>query len=333
MRKMIIPIFVPHLGCPHDCVFCNQKKISGTLKPLSVNDIRKQIKDYIESAEDAASIEIAFYGGSFTGIDFSVQEELLSTANEFINEIDGIRVSTRPDFINERIIANLKKYNVKTVELGVQSMNNTVLEKSSRGHTAEDVAAASELIKRSGIELGIQTMPGLPGAERIDDIDTAREVIKLKPSIVRIYPTLVIRDTYLQELYNKGLYRPLELNDAVEITADLMDLYESNNITVIRVGLQPTENVTESSNGGDVIAGPFHPAFRQLVDSLRVYRIIKDKLKLINAESETLTISAGNYDISAVIGNRKDNIKKLKSEYGFKDVIVYANKVKADIEL
>ena len=198
-KQYIIPIFVPHLGCPNECTFCNQRKISGQLKNVTEKDVRDTIEYYLESFKDNDTYkEVAFFGGSFTAIDPELQEKLLSVAYEYIKEkkIDSIRVSTRPDYINREILKRLKKYKVKTIELGVQSTNDYILQKCKRGHTFADVKKASRLIRWKGFTLGHQMMVGLPESTKLDELNTAKDLAKLKPKIVRIYPVLVIKGTF-----------------------------------------------------------------------------------------------------------------------------------------
>ena len=210
-KHYIIPVFVPHLGCPNDCVFCNQKSISGEQRMITNEDIKKTIDFYLENIKDKdAKKEVAFFGGSFTGIDVDKQEEFLQTAYNYIkeNKIDSIRISTRPDYIDRETLKRLKKYKVKTIELGVQSANDYILKQSNRGHNFQDVKKASKLIRRYRFNLGHQMMVGLPESTRLDEINTAKELIKLKPQIVRIYPVLVIKGTELEEQMEKGEYTP-----------------------------------------------------------------------------------------------------------------------------
>lgn len=325
MKHVVIPIFIPHKGCPYDCIFCNQKNISGQKEDVTESSMRSVIESHLNTVANDELIEIAFFGGSFTGIDRDEQIKFLKIANEYIDNgpVTSIRISTRPDYINDDILSYLKFYKVSTIELGVQSLDNDVLEKSSRGHSVEDVLKSSRNIKENGFVLGIQTMIGLPGDDFEKAIETAKKVVKLAPQIVRIYPTLVIKDTYLEKNYKMGLYSPLSTENAVDLCARLLDIYESNSINVIRVGLQPTDSICD---GGDVIAGPFHPAFRQLVDSKRalnaIERIIVEN-KLINQKS--LVILAEEADISDIIGQRKSNIKYLKEKYGYREIKVYSD--------
>lgn len=324
MKHVVIPIFIPHKGCPFDCIFCNQKNISGQREEVTESSMRSVIEAHLNTVDSDTFVEIAFFGGSFTGIEREEQIRFLKIANEYIDrgDVRNIKISTRPDYINEDILSYLKFYKVTTIELGVQSLDNGVLEKCSRGHSVEDVLKASKIIKENGFVLGIQTMIGLPGDDFEKALNTANKVVELAPEIVRIYPTLVIKDTYLEKLYRMGLYIPLNIEDAVDLCAKLMDIYESNNINVIRVGLQPTDNICD---GGDVLAGPFHPAFRQLVDSKRALNviegaIIKNKLE----DKKSLIIHTAPSNVSNVVGQKKSNIKYLKDKYGYKEIKVYS---------
>lgn len=257
-KQYVIPIFVPHLGCPNDCIFCNQKTISGERKQITKKDVLDTVQYYLSNfKDDNAYIEIAFFGGSFTGIEIEKQEELLSAGYEFIKQgkVNGIRISTRPDYIDKHILKRLKKYNVTTIELGVQSSNNYILQRCGRGHTFEDVKRASKLIKRFGFKLGHQMMCGLPDSTRLDEINTAKDLAKLKPKIVRIYPVLVLKGTRLAKEYEDGVYEPLSCNQAVEICKELYYFFQSKKIKVIRMGLQNTETINRpEKTGSEVIA-------------------------------------------------------------------------------
>ena len=249
-KQYIIPIFVPHLGCPNDCVFCNQKTIKRKKKNMTKEEAKKIIDEHLNSIKDEdAQVEIAFFGGSFTAIEPERQEELLQVAYEYIKngDVESIRVSTRPDCIDKTILKRLKKYKVKTIELGVQSANNYILKNSNRGHTFEDVKKASKMIRWHGFKLGHQMMVGLPESTRIDEINTAKALIKLKPKMVRIYPVLVVKNTKLEEEYKNGNYEPLPLVQAVEICKDLVRMFADKDIDVIRIGLQNTDEITDPS--------------------------------------------------------------------------------------
>jgi len=329
MKKVIIPIFIPHKGCPHDCVFCNQKRISGHIEVPSEEDIRSIIEKYMEGLEAGTEVEIAFYGGSFTGIDINQQEKYLSVARDYMESCPphlkraGIRLSTRPDFISPEIISLLKKYNVKTVELGVQSLDDQVLKLSSRGHSSAHVYDAVNLLREAAFKIGIQTMIGLPGDSREKALATCDKVIALKPDMVRIYPTLVIRDTPLYLMYRKGLYTPLTLEEAVELTSLLLEKYYAAGISVIRVGLQASENIKDEAAGGDVAAGPVHPAFRQLAESRMVLRMMERLIieKKLQGRKE-VRILAEKFNPSVIIGQKKSNAEYLKCKFSIGKISV-----------
>ena len=324
-KEYIIPIFVPHLGCPNNCTFCNQKKISGQTKMVTKQDVKDTIEYYLKNfKDDHKYVEVAFFGGSFTAIEKEKQEELLEAVQEYIEnkKVHSIRVSTRPDCIDKDILKRLKKYHVKTIELGVQSTNNYILSRCKRGHTGEDVKKASKLIRRYGFVLGHQMMVGLPESTKQDEINTAKELIKLKPEIVRIYPVLVIKDTELAEEYQRGEYTPLTVGQAVERCKEIVDLFNRKKITVIRIGLQNTEEITDPSlKESSVVAGPYHPAFRQLVESSMWYDSIVNEIKKVNAKVKKVKIKANDKNVNNIIGHKKENITKLKEVYDV-DVII-----------
>ncbi len=332
MRKYVIPVFVPHLGCPNDCIFCNQKSISGQKKNITKEDAKKIIDEFIEGIKDKqGEKEIAFFGGSFTAIEETKQEELLSLAYEYIKagKANSIRISTRPDYIDKTILKRLKKYKVKTIELGVQSANNYILEKAGRGHTFEDVQKASKLIRRYGFTLGHQMMVGLPESTRIDEINTAKALIKLKPKMVRIYPVLVIKGTKLEKEYQEGKYKPLSVVQAVETCKELVRMFDNKNIDIIRIGLQNTDEISDPQNKeSEVVAGPFHPAFRQLVESAMWYDAIVNKIKKLNAKVKEVEVTVNPIDVNNVIGHKKENVHKLKDTYDVDLVIKQDEKIR-----
>ena len=324
-KEYIIPIFVPHLGCPNDCTFCNQKKISGQKKNISGKDVKGIIEYYLGNFKETDKrVEIAFFGGSFTGIDKAIQEELLSAANEYIKKgsVDGIRISTRPDYINQEILNLLKKYNVQTIELGVQSANDFILEKCRRGHSFEDVKNASKLIRKNNFTLGHQMMVGLPLSTQKDEIETAKKLIKLHPKIIRIYPVLVIKDTKLAEDYLNGEYKPNTLEQAVETSAILLKMFSKKKIDVIRIGLQSTDEICNPENeNSQVVAGPYHPAFRQLVESRICYDEFSDKIRSLNNKTKVVKARVNGDLINYFVGHKKENIKRIKELYDI-DIIV-----------
>ena len=330
-KQYIIPIFVPHLGCPNDCVFCNQKSISGQAKQVTKEDVKNIIEEHLKYIKKDSKVEVAFFGGSFTGIEEAKQEELLSAAYEYIKQkkVDSIRISTRPDYIDKRILKRLKKYKVKTIELGVQSANDYILKKVGRGHTFEDVVKASKLIRWYGFDLGHQMMVGLPESTTVDEINTAKQLIKLKPKMVRIYPVLVIKNTKLEKDYNEGKYKPLTVTQAVEVCKELVKLFVKKHIEVIRIGLQPTDTITNPDNDkSEVVAGPFHPAFRQLVESGMWYDVIVEKIKQLNTKVKEVVVTVNPADVNNVIGQRKDNINNLRDVYDVNLIVKADEKIK-----
>lgn len=325
-KHYIIPIFVSHKGCPHDCVFCNQKKITGMEAEIDGSDVEGIIREHLKTIDRKnAFVEVSFFGGSFTGIPIFQQNELLAVANSALNNglIDAIRLSTRPDYINEEILLNLKNYNVKIIELGVQSMDDEVLIRSERGHTQEDVVNSSRLIKTYDFQLGLQMMIGLPGDNEEKDMETARKIIKLKPDFVRIYPTLVIRQTNLEEMFIKGQYIPLELEEAVSISKKLYKEFIRNKIDVIRLGLQVTEQI---NLGKDVVAGPFHPAFRELVESSLFNDMIKYVIFKEFKDSPNIEIWISPKDISKLYADKKRYFNEILKEFNAKNIKIRQSK-------
>lgn len=318
-KQYIIPIFVPHLGCPNDCIFCNQKSISGQMKQVTEEEVEKTIQEFLNSFKDEnLYTEIAFFGGSFTGIDIELQEKLLKIAYKYVKEkkVDGIRVSTRPDYIDKNELKLLKKYGVKTIELGVQSANDYILKRAKRGHTFEDVKKASKLIRRHGFTLGHQMMVGLPDSTWIDEMNTAKELAKLKPKIIRIYPVLVIKRTELETEFAKGEYHPITLEQAVERCKELYYFFDKKKITVIRMGLQNTDIISNPENvSSEVVAGPYHEAFGQLVEDSIWYDKILNAIKKVNTKVAEIEIEVNPENINNVIGHKKENIQKLKELY------------------
>ncbi len=309
MRYYNIPVFVPHYGCPFDCVFCNQKHITGEMEKASGERTTEIIKEHLATIPKTETmVETAFFGGSFTAVEEALQIELLSSAYEFVKrgEIDGIRLSTRPDFIDDGILQRLVSFGVTTIELGVQSMDDEVLSQSGRGHTAEDVKNAVRIIKKYPVKLGLQMMTGLPSDTDEKALRTADEIILQKPDFVRIYPTLVLCDTRLCQMYESGEYKPQELDDAVGLCAKLIQKFTDNNIGVIRTGLAVTEEI---SPNGKLVAGPFHSAFGELSEGEIFYE--KMLLGIKNAKEATFLVNPR--DISKAIGNKGRNTKRLKA--------------------
>lgn len=320
-RECVIPVFVPHLGCRHECVFCNQRRISGSEKAATAATVKQAIEQSAALPRSGAKRQLAFYGGSFTAIEPERQEELLGAAAEAIGkgEIDAIRLSTRPDAIDETVLARLKRFGVETVELGAQSMDGEVLRLSGRGHTAEDVVRSSEAVKAAGFRLILQMMTGLPGDSAEKDIETAKKLITLRPDGVRIYPTVIVRDTALYDLWRAGEYREHTVEDAVAVCAQLMPLFEEANIPVIRLGLNPTEELSQ----GAAVAGAYHPALGELVRS----RILLEKARALLAGTEPgsrVTLGVNAAELSQMIGQKRRNVGVLCEELGLRELRVHS---------
>ena len=310
-KHVIIPIFIPHVGCPHDCIFCNQAKITGQLREdyekITGEFVGQTIADYLETIDrDNTTVEVSFFGGTFTAISLKKQKELLEAAKKAKEAglIDHIRLSTRPDYISLPIMNHLKSFDVDIVELGVQSMDDEVLSRAKRGYGKSAVIQASELIRRFGMTLGHQLMIGLPGDTRDKDLMSLEESIAMKPDIVRIYPALVIKDTEMEEDFLRGSYTPYTLDEAVETAALMMKRYQEEGIKVIRIGLQPTDEINENS---DVLAGPFHPAFRELAEG---YLLSEEISKYKNKK---LTVRIGEKDLSKLYAGGKRYFNEQKA--------------------
>ena len=313
MKHRTIPVFVPHMGCPNDCSFCNQRKITGKESNITSEDADRLINEALETMDkDTVCVEIGFFGGSFTGIDKNLQREFLSVAKKYKDKglVQEIRLSTRPDYIDDSILELLCDYGVTTVELGAQSMDDAVLKLNRRGHTAEQTVNACRLIKEKGIKLGLQMMTGLYGDCDKTCIETCEKIIAQKPDCVRIYPTLVLKGTYLDELYKKGEYVPQSLENAVKLCAVLKQKFDEYHIPVIRLGLMASDNINPDC---DVVAGPYHPSIGELVQSEIYFE------KLIKELTADADVYVNSKDVSAFSGNKKSNVKRLKDK-GF-DVI------------
>ena len=362
MKPFIIPIFIPHYGCPNKCIYCNQNISIGQQSLPTSEEVANIIDTHLKSAAAhfkpsrytqggrattkrataqlpnknfakpcvrrcknqnetppektqfyRFAVQVAFYGGTFTGLPFDTQKNYLKTIAPYLKnkKVQSIRLSTRPDYINQQNLDLLKSFSVKTIELGAQSMDNEVLRLSQRGYTAKKAKESSTLIKENGFELGIQLMPGLPGDREDKIMKTSKQVCKIKPDFLRIYPTVVIKNTLLEKLYLKGEYAPLSLNQAISICKKMLLLFQSYSIPIIRMGLQPTETLLKP---GIIVAGPFHPAFRELVLSSIIYDSLYSSIKE-NLRFKTYTFSVHPSELSQYIGNKKENIKKLNKEF------------------
>ena len=321
-RETIIPVFVPHLGCPHDCVFCNQRRISGRQEPATPDSVHTAIAQAAALPSTGAKRQLAFYGGSFTAIPLAQQEALLAAAEEEIRagRIDSIRLSTRPDAIDEAALKRLCSYGVETIELGAQSMDDEVLRLSGRGHTAEDVERAARLVKEAGFRLILQMMTGLPGDTDEKSLRTAEKLIALRPEGVRIYPTVIVRDTALYELWQAGKYREHTVEDAVRVCARLLPLFEAAGIPVIRLGLNPTEELSAGAAAG----GAYHPALGELVKS----RILREKAAALLegvAQGSRVIVTVGKGKTSQMTGQHRQNIEVLCARFALASLRVREN--------
>ena len=301
MKHINVSLFVPHLGCPNSCIFCNQKTISGKCEPLKNEDIIKACDIAKNGNYNIEDSEIAFFGGSFTAIEREKMISFLETARPYVGTcFSGIRISTRPDCIDEEVLEILKKYGVTAIELGAQSMSSEVLLANERGHSPEDTERACRLIREYGFSLGLQMMTGLYGSDDEKDIYTALRFVELKPDTVRIYPTTVLRETKLEALYNEGKYTPPALEDSIKLCSRLLLMFRENNIRVIRLGLHSGGNVEDG-----FVAGAYHPAFRELVEG-EIYKSLTDE-KLSAQPDGDYTLAVHPKELSKALGQKRCN--------------------------
>lgn len=303
MRHSNISIFVAHIGCPHICSFCDQHTISGSQKAPTAEEVREVCEKALGEVDSPECSEIAFFGGSFTAIPRAYMLSLLGAAKEFVGEgrFRGIRISTRPDYIDGEVLTLLRSYGVTAIELGAQSMDDAVLDANERGHSAEDVVRASRLIREFGFELGLQMMTGLYGSSAESDRKTAREIIRINPDTVRIYPVVVLSGTRLAELYEQGEYKMIPFDDMVRLCAELIIDFEGKGIRVIKCGLHASDGVD-----GERVAGYYHPAFREMCD-MYIYRKRIEKL-LGDSGGGDVTVYVGQRCISRAVGQKKANL-------------------------
>lgn len=318
MRKGNISIFVPHLGCPCACSFCNQKTITGAQDSPTAQTVIDAVETALKRKD--YKYEIAFFGGSFTAIDRQYMLQLLKPAYEYVknSRVEGIRISTRPDCIDEQVLELLKNYGVTSIELGAQSMDDEVLSLNRRGHTALDVVNASRLIKSYGFELGLQMMTGLYGSTNEKDIDTAKKIIALSPDTIRIYPTVVLRGTYLAELYLNGNYNPPNAEESAELVSQLVPMFKNANIKIIRLGLHASADIKKN-----MLAGGFHDSFGELVKS----KIFLNKILALAPADYTVYVNERS--LSKLKGNKKSNIYLLM-ERGYNIKIITDNSIDVD---
>jgi histone acetyltransferase (RNA polymerase elongator complex component) len=311
-KHFTIPIFVPEAACPFQCVFCDQKRITGKLKAPDQQETEKIIEEHLKTLPKDSFIEIGFFGGSFTGIPLKEQERYLKTAYDYMKsgKVHGIRLSTRPDYIDQEKLDLLKRYRVSAVEIGAQSLDALVLKKAGRGHTAGDVSAASRMVREAGFQLGLQMMLGLPGDTIGKSIRTAKSIVRLQADFVRIYPTLVIRGTALEKMALAGSYTPLSMEEAVKWSAAVVKVFDKAGIPIIRLGIHPSEGLITKTS---LSAGPFHPAFRELVETT----LWKEKLRplLKNKKGTNAVITVPQKELNYAVGHKGQNKKMLLEHF------------------
>ena len=317
---LVIPIFIPHEGCPHCCVFCNQRRISGfTARAVQAGDVQATVRAWLarENSGDR-QVQVAFYGGSFTGLPRGRQQELLGAVAPFVEQgrVQAIRLSTRPDCIDGGIVDFLRSHHVSIVELGVQSMDNGVLAASGRGHTDADVEKAVAVLRGTGMELGIQLMLGLPGETRRILMQTVARVIALQPDFVRIYPVLVVKNSELATLYGRGEYQPISLARAVVMASWMKKRFDQAAIRVVRMGLQAGTELEES-----LVAGPWHPAFGELVNSRLMFNQTR-KLVAGIPPGNVIRLTINDKDQSVFRGIKSKNIERLEQLGWWKHIIL-----------
>ncbi|MBR5519749.1 MAG: radical SAM protein [Clostridia bacterium] len=310
-KNAILPIFIPHLGCPNDCVFCDQRSISGAIAAPTPEDLRNAIEDGLARLSPTVQPELAFYGGSFTAIDPALQEAYLAVAEPFLREgrLSSIRISTRPDAISPEILARLIRYGVKTVELGAQSMDDRVLAACRRGHTAEDTRRAARALRDAGLSLVLQMMVGLPEDSAEGAVATAHALAELLPDAVRIYPTVVIEKTALAALWQQGRYAALTPDDAAEICARLIAVFSVRNIPILRIGLNESVGLAER-----VVAGAYHPALGELCYARAYLHRMRAMLRTLPAVS-AVTVRVAPSRASVAAGHRRENLEALLREF------------------
>ncbi len=322
MKHINIPLFIPHLGCPNQCIFCNQKHISGN-EAFDEKNVRNEILKVLSTISNE-ECEIAFFGGSFTGINRDLMIRLLDIAQEFVNQgkASGIRMSTRPDYISKEIIEILSKYTISCVELGIQTANNEVLKYLKRGHSVEDTKKAISLLNDACIKFVGQMMIGLPKSSPSDEIECAKLIAKSKACGARIYPTLVLKNTELADLYENKEYTPLSIDEAVDRSANVLKIFLKANIPCIRIGLCDSENLHSKNT---FVAGPNSPSIGEMVKSKVYYDLIVEKLKEMKSTIKNVIIECPMGKTSQIIGTKKKNIIKLKNLFNIKNIKVIEN--------
>ena len=318
-RHVNIPVFIPHLGCPNQCVFCNQRTITGR-EEFRAESVREIIEEALSTIPDGTETEIAFFGGSFTGIDPELMQSLLEIAHSYIlsGKVQSIRCSTRPDYVNEGIIDTLKKYGVRCVELGLQSVNDGVLDVSKRGHTSLDAETACRMIVDAKLTLVGQMMIGLPGSTIETERETAEFIIKSGAVAARIYPTVVFKDTELYCMAECGIYHPLSLEDAIKRSAEIFEMFIDAGIQVIRIGLCASENLSAPET---YYKGPNHPALGELVENEYYFNKMYKYISESNPKNARIIVSVNTGCLSKAIGQNRRNKLRLASAFPTCDIV------------
>ena len=307
-----IPIFIPHLGCPNQCVFCNQRSISGCSE-FRERDVERLIETALSTLPRGSESEIAFFGGSFTGIDRGLMIRLLELAERYVRQgsVNSIRLSTRPDYVDGEILEILSRYSVRVIELGLQSMDNRVLTATKRGHTVSRAEEACRAVVAAGFSLVGQMMIGLPEANEANEILTAKRIVELGASAARIYPTVVFQDTPLCEMYLDGRYHPLSTEEAVQRSAAALRVFTEHRVPCIRIGLCASEELVSPTIA---VAGPNHPALGELVWNEYYYRIMIDRLRASDLLGRDVILQVPEHSVSKIVGQHRRNLVRLLRE-------------------
>ena len=325
---LVIPFFIPHQGCPHLCIFCNQRLIASRtseVKSLSHETARLSdvIQEYLQFKKNRTQVEVAFFGGNFLGLETSRIVQLLEAVQPWIRrgQIHGIRCSTRPDTVTSQTLELIRPFGLDTVELGVQSMDDHVLALAERGHTSDDTRNALALLKANGLKTGVQVMIGLPGDDVDGAVRTAHMLADLKPDLARIYPLLVLQGSKLAHWYRSGRYVPLSLEQAIDQTKKMVTIFKRADVSVARIGLQATEMMEDTDQ---MIAGPWHPAFGHLVLSALMFdqacaqidAVLSRRKKVETSNTKTdMVLQVHPRSLSRLQGDRKTNLERLARTY------------------
>ena len=332
IKRFIIPIFIPHAGCPQRCLFCDQQAVTSTGDgKINRQRIMETVKSYTETRPDwDRDIELAYFGGSFTSLPMKRQLDLLKIGGELIDEglIDALRVSTRPDAISEKILGFLSEYGVRTIELGIQSMSDHVLEMSQRGHTADDSRKAAALINQHGFDLIAQIMPGLPKDTESTILETANDVVRMEPSGVRIYPAVDIKGTEMERLYHEGMFEPLSLDEAVRITGLIVRMFQEHDIPVIRIGLSHSRELEKR-----VVSGPYHESLGALVMEGMMSERIENVVGSLKHIPDPLVIRVHPKLVGAAVGGKKRTIRRLEKTHNLNKVKITGDQFLSEEEI